>query len=115
MTDQFTESTGPALALLKRLSALTEETEILSTDEAENRWRLIVAAFDLPESRQLPLPLIESYVMLMSTAGYPAGPPSYHERLNILGRSLLGITAIKEPAAAGLEIVRGSSCPEYAE
>jgi hypothetical protein len=115
MTDQFTELTGPASALIKHLSAMTQDTDTLTLDEAENRWRLIVAAFDLPESRQLPLPLIESYVMLMSTAGYPAGPPSYHERLNILGRSLLGITAIKEPAAAGLEIVQGSSCPEYAE
>lgn len=115
MTDQFVESHIPVSVLLQRLSAMTQETEILSIDEAKNRWRLIVAAFDLPESRYLPLPVIESYVLLMTTASYPVVQPNYHERLNILGRSLLGITAIKEPAAAGLEIVRGSSCPEYAE
>ena len=115
MTDPFAKSTGPASPLLKRLSAMTQDTEALTLDEAENRWRLIVAAFDLPESRHLPLPVIESYVLLMTPERYPAVPPNYHERLNILGRSLRGITAIKEPAAAVLEIVRGSSCPEYAE
>jgi hypothetical protein len=115
MTNQFAELAGPASSLIERLSAMTRDTDALSLDEAENRWRLIVAAFDVPESRHLPLPVIESYVLLMTPASYPAVPLSYHDRLNILGRSLLGAVAIKEPAAAGLEIVRGSSYPEYAE
>lgn len=115
MTDQFTELTGPASALIEHLSAMTQDTDTLTLDEAENRWRLIVAAFDVPESRHLPLPVIESYVLLMTPASYPAVPLSYQDRLNILGRSLLRVVAIKEPAAARLEIVRGSSCPEYAE
>jgi hypothetical protein len=115
MTDKFAKLTGSVSGLLERLYALTQETETLSIEEAKNRWLLIVAAFDLPESRQLPLPVIESYVVLMTTASYPAVQPSYHERLNILGRSILRITAIKEPAAAALEIARGFACPESAE
>ena len=55
-----------AISLLDVLRDLTQGTDAMTVDVARTRWQSVIDAFNLPESRNLPIALIDCFVTLMT-------------------------------------------------
>jgi hypothetical protein len=55
-----------AISLLDVLRDVTQCTDAMTADIAKERWQSVINAFNLPESRNLPISLIDCFVTLMT-------------------------------------------------
>jgi hypothetical protein len=55
-----------AISLLDVLRDVTQGTDAMTADIAKERWQSVINAFNLPESRNLPVSVIDRFVTLMT-------------------------------------------------
>lgn len=77
-----------AISLLDVLRDITQGTDAMTVDVARTRWQSVIDTFDLPESRNLPVSLIDCFVTLMTHHPLRGGSLSNLERLDRLHEAI---------------------------